>query len=240
MERLGAEVGGTAANNGLLHHSIRSGFVALQTLRIAKIADPRGATVGDVISLPRVLKDIGKFRESLTREWAITQASAYHNCEALNEGWDALCGVAPENRTGKDIISEYTINELDRTVRSARERVEVYRNKFLAHAAEPDSRRNLSFQDLKLTWNILEEGLSDLTKVTRTISEVIAVHPRGYTVNVALKSGALRGLEKPYLSPNQRPSLNQWLHLEQTQISGFSKVDIAMWLRSLQRDSQSQ
>jgi hypothetical protein len=140
-------------------------------------------------------------------------------------------------RSSHDTIPEEVFDLLKNQICMVRKQIAPYRNKFLAHAADIDSRSNRGFKDLKLTWNLLEESLQTLTKLARVISELILASPQSYSLNITLTAGALQNLERPYLPKEQYPRLHRWWEQERSQVRKLSTLDLSTWVRSLRNDA---
>lgn len=166
------------SQNGIVHDFINCGFVAHQTFVIRRITEEyNGQKNKAVYSLPRVISEIKNQREIITREMYVcvdgdsydtTELKSYHR----HKTFDELSQIDAGGRTRDDLIHVDYFRELRKQLDSSKV-FRTYANKFLAHAADPNTRSgNESFR-----LNDLEEAYKDLADLTRKLSAKVLYGP---------------------------------------------------------------
>lgn len=160
----------SSARNGPLAEFIDQGFVATQTLSIRKLMERASRKAAkQVVSLRRVLDDIKKHRDDITREHYVaydglpydlepgehahseralyfdcivtTGPQAWDSARRAHESFDRLSGVAPDQRKRGDLIREEVFAKIDAMLNdSGYSDIVEFGNKFIAHAADEHSR----------------------------------------------------------------------------------------------------
>jgi hypothetical protein len=212
-----------AARSGLLAHLLDQGYVATQVLAIRRLLDKRK----DVISLRRLFDDIFEHKHLLSREiyvchdgtpydpnswqvlhqdpetriWGIEAPglSNYLRSHYRHEMFDRLSGVLPLERQRRDLIGEGAFDKVKQWLQTdAAAKLITLSHKFLAHAADVDSRGSLEYSGIQL---------ADITEVHRAIvRSERAITDEFLFVGIArdvvpmTPLGFLNGLDAPYVA----------------------------------------
>src|SRR5664280_1956024 len=225
-----------AARSGLLAHFLDQGYVATQILAIRRLLDKRG----DVISVRRMLDDICKHRHLLTREiyvcydglpydpdswrtlpqtvlmqiWGIRAPGLGDYLGALvrHEAFDRLSGVLPSERKRSDLITDGAFDKLTQWLEtSPTEKLITLSHKFLAHAADMDSRGTLEYSGVMLA--DVEEVHRSIIRVERAITDQLLFIGVARDVVPMTPLGFLQGLDSPFVSADSIANMQK--HWEQ-------------------------
>jgi hypothetical protein len=160
--------------NGLVHRLVVDGFVADQVLAVRRLTDcePIQDTKRKraVYSLIALLEDLRANTKWMTRvhllesmglnheAWPHTEESEHGGLrdlfwDKLNRDIDTLAAVKKKDRTPGDAVREGVFDRLMKKVTSSCGELMVYANKFLAHAADPESRQDKNADKIKVTLN---------------------------------------------------------------------------------------
>jgi hypothetical protein len=174
-----------------LGYLLESGYFSSQILAIRRLLDGSG----DVLSLRRVLDDITKQRELITREIFVSfdgtpydieplefktsglqpadsPFSAQMRCEMRHERFDALSKVPADARTRVDSIHPDVFARLeDWLSKGGVQNLRKISNKYVAHAADAKSRGKLA--PAGLDFSEIEEAQRAIIKVTQAIFDII-------------------------------------------------------------------
>jgi hypothetical protein len=223
-----------AAKSGILAHLLDQGYVANQVLAIRRLLDPRH----DVISLRRLLNDLSKNRNLLSREiyvcydglpydpdswqrlpptqetnmWGLEAPSLdkYLGSRSRHEMFDRLAGVSLLARARTDRIRDAVFDRLEEWVRaSPADKFLKLSHKFFAHAAEPSSRGTLAYSGIKLADVALIQRA--LVRVERAITDQVLFIAEGRDVVPMPPLGLFKGLDSPYASTDSVEMMyRQW------------------------------
>jgi hypothetical protein len=214
--------GDIAARNGLLAHVLDQGYAATQVLAIRRLLD-KGSSV---ISVQRLLSDIQKSRDLITREnyvaydgkpydpdgWASLPPSAeaqIWGVEApgfhpwLMSGvrhnlFDKLSGVSRTNRSRSDKIAKTVFEKLQARLRSVEaEKLITFSHKFFAHAADMSTRGTLTYSGVLLS--DLEAAQKAIVRVERAITDDLLMIGVAREVVAMEPLGFLKSLDAPYV-----------------------------------------
>jgi len=171
--------------NGPVIRLFDAGFATTQAVAIRRLIEkPKKSPKWAVISLRRVLKEIGDNLNLMTREnyvcydglpydynsvhdkWLrslpktksgvhsgslpTSGPDAFLTSERVHENFDLLAQVDPKNRTRNDVIKPEILDHLDSELAKC-ENVKKYVDKFIAHAAAPETITSLSEEEKGLT-----------------------------------------------------------------------------------------
>lgn len=222
------------ALSGLVHNLIDRCFFHSQAVGIRRLVDPRT----DVISLSRLLNEMKTYTQLMTRENMLAAEGLVYDYEALREqrfsdaahragearllpasgDWtwserrhkhiDRLCGVDETERKPSDTVRAELLSQLETYVRRDVDDVRQYVHKFLAHAADVNSRRQKQADDLKMTYGHL---LAAHEVIGKTI-HFIAVEMLGGSSGAFLPVMAFDQFEyidRPLVTPDKVDNLRQ-------------------------------
>ena len=205
-----------AAMNGLLASFLDQCYVETQVLAISRLTDRRK----DVISVRRLLDDVGAHCHLLTRENYVAfdglpyeprigggsgllspKSNAAKNLRSFtrHQRFDGFSGVSPERRSRSDCIRcqvfKTTENYLDKV---DEEGLGGLRNKFIAHAASPSSRGARGYSGPSA--EILEKVARAHQLILRAFVSINDILPRFVRLDLVTHPplGFLSGLDNPY------------------------------------------
>jgi len=210
-----------AASAGLLAHFIDQGYVATQVLAIRRLLDKRS----DVISVRRLLDDITIHKHLISREiyvsydgtpydsdswkllpqkpemqiWGIEAPGLgnYLRSQYRHEKFDLLSGTPAAQRNRKDMVKDFVFDRLKLWLQSVpAENVVTLSHKFLAHAANVNSRGSLAFSGVSLSE--ISEIQRAIIRVARAITDDLLYVGIARNVVPMPPLGLLKGLELPY------------------------------------------
>jgi hypothetical protein len=212
-----------AARNGLLAHALDIGYAATQVLAIRRLLDRRK----DVASLQRLLSDLKKNRNLITREnyvahdgkpydpdgWQSLPPSpeiqiwgsqapglyGYVISKIRQEMFDKLSRVPEASRSRADLISEEIFDRLESWLRSVEaEKLIALSHKFFAHAADSNSLGTLAESGVLLS--DIEKAQKAIVRVERAITDDILYIGVTREVVAMQPLGFLHGLDATYVT----------------------------------------
>lgn len=86
---------------------------------------------------------------------------------------DSLCGVSADGRSPENIVLDSVLRGLQAALLEPTKRLSVYVDKFLAHAATPESRADSSEEDLTILVAELWAAHTAICRVTQTVSTLL-------------------------------------------------------------------
>ena len=93
---------------------------------------------------------IEQSKSGVTTCWTSFKGSS-HDIKSRHEQIDVLCGVNPDQRKQFDTIQEIVLEHLIKRVKGASEEVNLHANKYIAHAATPESRGYVKADEVAVT-----------------------------------------------------------------------------------------
>jgi hypothetical protein len=173
---------GGVQRNGLMHRLLDDGFFAGQMLAIRRLTDAY-PIVGDprnraVFSLTSLLDDMRKHAHLMTRANVLAAEGLEYSAdpqdfdcyaELRHADIDALAGVAPENRCPEDAVRPEVMAHLKRKLLAACKDLHVHVDKFIAHAATPESRQAVAADTAAITLNHLYVAHEAICKVANFV-----------------------------------------------------------------------
>jgi hypothetical protein len=187
----------SALNNQLLAESLLNGNVATQVLSIRRLVDRRN---DDIISLWRLVKDIDKNFNLITREnyvcydglpydyerarlaWMTENSAggwtpregplASAPSRALHRQFDTLMGIDPAKRSREDRLPKSLLKTVGKWLDdSGADDLARWSHVYLAHAGGPEARKQIA--DLQVTANKITDAIKALSRVTEAISALL-------------------------------------------------------------------
>lgn len=202
------------------------GFVATQIMSIRRLTDRNfHAPEKAVISLVRVIDDIGKNIGVITREnYLCHDGSPYAEPDSMQDGvvwmhwrtkqgnFDKLSGNAQEKRERSDKMQKSVLKRLDKELKACSS-VRKYANKFIAHASDPETNPELTKEEKKITLDKLDDCYRAIVRVGSFLGAVFLYeHSLGgvptpqydQLKNIDLPMVANADMEKLYTFWNER------------------------------------
>ena len=240
-----------SAKSGLLAHLLDQGYVATQVLAIRRLLDKRK----DVVSLRRLFDDIVAHKHLFTREiyvghdglpyefdawkalppsiekqiWGIEAPglSQFLMSRQLHEKFDRLSGVQAANRQRSDLVRQEVFDRLKQWLESpSAERLITLSHKFLAHAADVNSRGSLSYSGIQLS--DVTEVHRDVIRIERAITDELLFIGIVRNVVPMTPLGFLKGLDHPYVQTEFKAKMEEhWKQLADERDE---------WLKSITND----
>lgn len=227
-----------AATNGLLGATLDIGYAATQVLAIRRLLDGRS----DVASLQRLLSDLKRNRNLITREnyvawdgkpydpdgwkslpttpeiqmWG-AHAPGFHGyviSGIRHELFDKLSGISALKRKRTDLIRVALFDKLNGWLRSVEaEKLILLSHKFYAHAADSKSLGSLAEAGVLLS--DIEKAQKAIVRVERAITDDILFTGVARDVVPMQPLGFLNGLDSPYVTTESIAKMDaHWDELE--------------------------
>jgi hypothetical protein len=178
------------------------GYVATQVLAIRRLLDKRK----DIISLPRLLTDIEANWRLITRENYVSHDSVPYDPQASvesvirHEAFDKLSRIRPDDRGPRDKICPVIFACLNRRLeRSGASRVIQLGNKFIAHAADYQSRQQLNNAQQSISFAKLDACHRAICRTAHAISTQL-LWDGGHGLMPIPQYDVLEHLDQPWLS----------------------------------------
>ena len=150
------------------------GYLATQGLTIRRLTDRRR----DVISLPRLLRDVKKHLRLITREVYVSGTGLPYDSDfRLHVRFDELTGTRSDKRQREDRIPDRVIARIESWLRIDEiDEVVDWSHKFLAHAA--DFQRNpIDLNAISPTMNKIEAAQKAIVRTAEAVSAYILRMP---------------------------------------------------------------
>ncbi|MBC8286269.1 MAG: hypothetical protein H8E42_02210 [Nitrospinae bacterium] len=204
--------------NGDISHFIDRGYVNLQATAIRSLIDKRE----DVISIPRIIKDLTKNIGLITRENYVCYDDVKFNpkenatdnkeinCNARHKSFDKLCGGQDNQKKRNDLINPKTFSKLTEELNKCND-IKEFTNKFIAHKADTSSLENLTDEQLGIT-------LDQITKCHQAILGVASFidgHILGKYELGGIPTeqyGLFKELDKPWITEEDFDGLWEFWH----------------------------
>jgi len=218
-----------------------------------------------VYSLPALLEDMRKHRELLTREaifaaenlaydfkpiqqrfdeYASKQKGAFDIPDDLcwfkhenrHEQIDRLANVQAQDRQSGDTVREKVLLDLQQKIEKASEEVVCHVNKFIAHAATPESRALVGADETGLTLNHLWRAHQHLCEV----ASFLAIYVLGDSFPGPLpipQYDQFKYIERPLIAASQVDKLaDLWRQIEK-EADGWSAWDLDQYAKEFEKAS---
>lgn len=222
-------------NTTLIGEAIVTGHVTTQVLALRRLID-RGS---NVISLPRLIRDLKRHRELLTREnfvcydglpynylevmdadfreqpgmrWRETKGpKAWGTSQLLHQHFDRLTGVQSANRNRNDVIPESLIVKIEGwLLNSGAEEIAKWSHKYLAHAGMSQDREAIAH--IQVTNNKITAAIRDVARVTEALSaQILYAGGRMNALMPVAQFDVFDRLESPVATePEQSAAADEW------------------------------
>jgi hypothetical protein len=215
--------GGSAisAHSPTLAYLIDRGYVLSQVLAIQKLLDKGSG----VISVRRLLQDVEKHRDVITREVYVSGDGHPYDCDSWpeiygfgdvrlffsklrHETFDVLSDKEASQRSREDTIRPSVFKTLNGwiDVPSADE-IELIRNNFIAHSADAFKRGAYQFAGVKFSQ--IDELQRAIIRVERALTDYILAIGIGRNVVPVKPLGIFSGLDLPYAPLGAQDSMHK-------------------------------
>ncbi len=204
--------------NGDLAHLIDRGYVNLQATSIRSLIDART----DVISLPRIIKDLEKNVGLITRENYVCydgkKFDPKENDDDLNEvivdyrhkAFDKLCNATEVERKRSDLINPDIFSKLLEELSNCKD-IKIFANKFIAHKADSTSLGGLEDEQRGITLDRIHEYHKIILRVSNFIygalmgeGELGGIPTPQYNI--------FEDLDKPWINRKNLEGLGEFWH----------------------------
>lgn len=216
--------------NNMVHRFINHSFFQMQAIAIRRLLDGRK----DVVSIGRLINDIQRNCHLLTRrtlldvlgypyEYEKDLASCYRaavkgkprpdilvykHSQSIHKNIDSLAGVQSDQRSPDDSVRAELVAWLKRRLEGCWE-IGNYVNKFVAHAATPESRAKINADELKITLGKLLDAHKIICEIAQLIGLRLLYHSYGNFL-VVPQYDQFEHFEKPWVSESALPELNDY------------------------------
>jgi hypothetical protein len=230
--------------NGPLIRLLDEGFLISQVMRIRRLTDPGFFDPKRaVISLARLVKDIGDSRDLLTRENYICHDGTpydgvpggerdieWFHWDRRQKIFDKLSDVTGKNRSRADLISNSIIKSLEKDLKTCAD-FRTYSNKFVAHAADPKSMKQLPKRVKTITLKKLDQSSKAIIRLGSFIGAVILYEYDMGGVPTP-QYNVFENLDKPMVAATDIDKLqNFW----DKRVKEVSKWDERLWPKAQQQ-----
>jgi hypothetical protein len=206
-----------------------AGFATIQANAIRRLIEkPQKRPHKAVISIPTILEDVKDNLKLITRENyvcydglpydyeevrakldanSVTSGgsmpsrgpNAWLTSEMAHNNFDRLAQIEATNRSRNDCIAEEVINCQEAKLIEC-ENIQIYVNKFIAHAAHPENRKELTDEQKNLTLGRLKRSIILVYQVTSFLSSYLLFGPNLGGVPTP-QYNHLENLDKRWVSP---------------------------------------
>ena len=223
---------GESLANGALHDLLHEGYVAMHCSAVRRLVD-KGR---DTNSLVRLIKDIQKHSELLTRENMLaardlshadthaqqTQGALCIAVECWHDICDELCGMHPAERQPTDCPKEKRFADLVDQLQAECDHMVRYTNHYIAHAprkmawkscSPDDNRSDDSGLSLAMLWRaerVLVRAASFISRCVVRGTDIEGVATPQYDL--------FRCLNQPFVSNDALPALEPEWELHRSEI----------------------
>lgn len=203
--------------NKLVHGLIDRSFLKTQSLSIRKLYDNRD----DVISLRRLINDVKRNKDLITREnvlsalelpydyeRAIDEGHWQNNSKILKDGSDSenihknidlLAGVESAQRQPNDTVKNGVFDRLNKWLDKCQPIVNFV-NKIIAHTATEESKENVPDKDLRISLAKIHMAHCRVVRIAAFIGQVIFYKSSGTTCLPSYAGDKFEHLEKPWMT----------------------------------------
>ena len=131
---------------------------------------------------------------------------------------DKLSGTKANHRSKADAVSQQLLTSLTGKLDAARQDIRTYADKFVAHAATPESRGAVGADELDLTYGHLDAAHRGICEVS-VVAALILAGPKRSFLPIP-QFGHLKHIEEPFVAPDSVGELEKaWEEYEQLTLS---------------------
>lgn len=222
--------------NAPLLNLLDQGYLSTQVMSIRRLTDPNFHDPNKaIISLPRLIDDMQKYRDIITRENYICYKgnvfnevvkdpedfSKHFHWTKKQEYFDKLADVSAENRQRTDKISETKFKALRKKLEVCQD-LRTYANKFIAHASDPKNRTTLTDKQKNITRQHLDEAYIAIIRVSSYLSVMILYETSlGDVPKTAFNQ--VKNLDKPMLAAEDLNKLRDFWKIRTEEIASWGR-----------------
>ena len=164
----------SALHNNLVRQAFTQGYLATQGLTIRRLTDKRG----DVISLPRLLRDVKSNLRLITREVYVSETGLpYEGDFRPHVRFDQLAGTRSDRRQRRDRIPRRVVDTIESWLDIDEiDEVVDWSHKFLAHAAD-FQRKSVDLTAISLTMDKIAAAQKAIVRAAEAVSAYILHMP---------------------------------------------------------------
>lgn len=218
--------------SGTLIQLIDSGFITRQLMAIRRLIEPHEYNPQKAVySLRSLLEDIRDNQHLFTRENyvcydGVTYKSA--NGEPVQSSqqrrsrqytYDLISSTGKRNRQRKDKLDNRFIKKLERRFEAFKD-LQIFINKFIAHASHPTNRPNPALRD-KITLEYLDRCYKELVYITKGI-ELLLDDSVKCAVPKLLRSLPLKNWDKPVVTAGDKEKLCRYWSDREREVDEWS------------------
>jgi len=209
--------GGGVQLNGMIHHFIDRNFFVSQATAIRRLLDSEGAEgKRGVHSLSSLLDDM-ESNVALLRRDHMLKAEKHDEFgnEHLELAIDKMADVEPAKRSPTDTIQPRIFEYLKTELTAKCQPIKQYVDKFIAHAATPESRLTINADDIDIPLKTLSDAQERILK-TATFLGICVLCERDICSLAAILSYEFRYADHPLVQTADIPQLGRvWQDYEQ-------------------------
>lgn len=145
--------------------------------------------------------------QSGERSWPLPPALSWHSFERRHREIDMLSGTNPSKRSGDDKLQVRILDALLAKLNRCDD-ISIYVNKFIAHAAIPESRAPFNIEDAAIALGELWEAHEVLCRVANTV-DVFLLTGTNHGFLAAPQYDQFRYIERPLVPPESVTKLRE-------------------------------
>lgn len=248
----------TAASNGMLAGLIDVGYVASQVLAIWKLMDSRRDVISlrrlfDNIVANRHLLTREHFvaydgvpydYEAAMKEyyagWTLEAMGQFHGLpidgphafgtsEIMHQAFDRLCGTTPEMRSRQDVISDRAIETIEGWFNDPiLKKLSEIRHKFIAHAADENSRAAIGLDHIGVTLGEVEQAHQLIVRICEVITAQLLYDAHHGQVVPIPQFNQFAALDTHFVPKNAINELSRWWHQHMESRAKWTKGPIKL------------
>lgn len=212
-------------------------IMALRRLTDSGVRDPKK----EVISLVRLLRDIGANRELLTRENYIcfdgtpfqapgteTDDLRSFMSDRMHHTFDLLSGTSPGTRSRHDRVKESIIRNVVKSLEICDD-FRDYANKFLAHAAAPSAARERVREEFRITLDKFDLAYRAVVQAASFVGLGILYERSLEAVPPTPQYDHLEHLDQPLVLPADYDALQDFWRARVREVETWSENLLTTW-----------
>ena len=212
------------------------GFITSQVMAIRRLTDPEFSDPSkSVVSLSRLLADIQRHHQLLTRENYICfdgmlfeaalgdsdQRQTFQR-DQMNRTFDVLSNTTPTSRSRKDLIQESRIQDVVKSLDVCKN-FRNYANKFIAHAAVPSNARSCVREEIRIAPEMFDQAYRAIVRAASFVSLGILFERGGLGDIPTPQYNHLENLDKPMILPSEADHLDIFWHTRVSEMEKWSE-----------------
>jgi len=209
--------GGGVQLNPMIHHFIDRNFFVAQAVAIRRLIDSGGVKgKRGVHSLSGLLNDMASNATLLRRDHMLRAENHDEYGTGPRElSIDKMVGVEHDNRSPTDTIRPELFEHLKAELTTRCELVKQYVDKFIAHAATPDSRLTVNADDIDILRNTLSEARKRMLQ-TATFLGTCVLYETNICPLASDTGNKFLHIDRPLVQTEDIPKLGEaWVDYQQ-------------------------